>query len=85
MQKISWTFRVDKEELERWRAQAGEEGELLSEWIRRRCNAPGKWVVARVPVAEPESAKAQKRPMTKTCPHGIEKGWRCTLCGDVVA
>ena len=30
------------------------------------------------------SGELGERKADKTCPHGIAKGWRCTLCGGIV-
>ena len=38
MKSVSWTLRVSKEELARWKALAGKDGRTLSGWIRWKCN-----------------------------------------------
>lgn len=39
-----------------------------------------------IPPKERDMAAHSKveSPYGKTCPHGIAKGWRCTLCGGIV-
>ena len=52
--------------------------------VERGVAAPERTVRSgKVPVADTNMASRQPK-RGKTCLHGIEVGWRCTLCGDVV-
>ena len=71
-------FRVPTSDFENWKKQAEEARKTLSAWIRGKCNGGDRSILE---IGQISEVKEQGK---KTCPHGIEKGWRCTLCGGVV-
>ena len=92
-------MRLPDGELEEWKRRAEAAGIKLAAWIRERCNADGKTDSSigasdaesgrkvpegvRGPEREPYVREGAER-VAKTCPHGIAKDWRCTLCGGIV-
>lgn len=69
---------VEEGDLALMTAKSRAEGKLLSEWARETLlgELGDKSVLSHGAVSEVKN--------TKTCPHGIEKDWRCTLCGGIV-
>jgi hypothetical protein len=69
-------------ELERWKAQAEEENETLSSWIRARCNGAieaGAVAQSLDDRVNPEADLPTRRKV-KQCAHGVEKGSHCWQC-----
>jgi hypothetical protein len=71
-------------------------GVSLSAWIRLRCGGhiqsePKRQVVQSdldsalaITAHTVKAERKAKQSESRTCPHGIAVGWRCTLCGGKV-
>ena len=78
-------LRVSESEKTEWEKSAKDLGKSLTEWIRERCNETEiSPLPPRLNGPSQEDAVPAKKSKAGTCVHGIEKGWRCTLCGGIV-
>jgi len=91
-------MRLDEDELARWQVAARSEGLTVSEWIRGACNekseamdgggaARGEEGGGGSGGSREEAGSVRKKAGSvrkAACDHGVEKGWRCSLCGGIV-
>jgi len=81
MKKGRYSFRFEECDVEEWEREAKQAGLTLSEWIRRTCNG----AIPEGSGGGPGGSGAKAGGVRKgTCEHGVEKGWRCSLCGGIV-
>ena len=91
-----WELRLTPGELSEWKAKAADSGMLLSEWIRAKCNEDAEPAGGRISsvrrdaeIPAPEgresapvelAAPLRKPVRTKSCAHGVAKGYHCWRC-----
>ena len=88
---------VESTDMDRMTATARSEGKTLVEWAREKLvegiadyREKGVRRAKAVPAVEGGTSADGgfevfgEKGKAGACPHGIEKGWRCTLCGGVV-
>lgn len=77
-------IRATEIEMDEWHALAKQEGMSLSDWVRSRL-VPDAHVAAEAVATDlddrqnPE-ADPPTRQKSKTCAHGVSKGWHCWQC-----
>jgi len=91
-------IKIDDYDREAWKAAAAKCGLNLSEWIRRRCNGDARAILPPgtiVPTDDPRNPSQgdfeaavtnelrKSKKISKTCPHGKERGYNCGFCGGL--
>ena len=81
-------FRASEKELERWKREAGEEGEKLSAWIRRKCNeavmtdeeAVHEMLTGESPFEPPKPEQPKRPVLTADTQHTALSNWKTCEC-----